>query len=464
MELKNDLLDVWDRDHFIHPLTALGSHERGESPTRIISTGDGVYVVDRNGQRILDGFAGLFCVNVGYGRTEIVDAMAEQARKLAYYIAYIGHSTEASITLAHMVAERTSEGLNHVYFGLGGSDANESNVKFVWYYNNVLGRPQKKKIISRWRAYHGATVMAGSLTGLGAFHKSFNLPLDSVRHTISPYYYRRPPELEELNEEEFAQYCADMLEKMILDEGPDTVAAFIGEPMLGTGGIVPPPKGYWPRIQTILRKYDVLLIVDEVATGFGRLGTMFGTTVYDLDPDLLTVAKGITSAYAPLSASIVHDRVWKVMTEGSDKLGPLLHGMTYSAHPVSAAAGVANLKLVDELGLVANAQAVGAYLLSALNDAFSNHPMVGEIRGEGMLSCIDLVKDRARREFFDPGQRVAQSVVAAMLESGVIARAMPQSDVVGFAPPLCLSCAEADIIVEAARRAVDKVAAQVDHA
>ena len=457
MEQRNDLLDEWDRDHFIHPLTPLGGHERGESPTRIVSSGSGVYIVDRNGRKLLDAFAGLFCVNVGYGRTEIAEAMAEQARKLAYYIAYIGHSTEASITLARMVAERTPAGLNHVYFGLGGSDANDTNVKFVWYYNNVLGRPKKKKIISRWRAYHGATVMAGSLTGLEAFHQAFNLPLDSVRHTVAPYYYRRPAELDTMSEEEFSQYCADRLETLIFDEGPDTVAAFIGEPMLGTGGIVPPPRGYWPRIQAVLKKYDVLLIIDEVATGFGRLGKMFATTVYDLDPDLLTVAKGITSAYAPLSASIVHDRIWKVMVQGSDRLGPLLHGTTYSAHPVTAAAGVANLKLVDELGLVANANATGEYLLSALRDALADHPMVGEVRGKGMLSSVELVEDRARRQFFDPRQRVAMSVVAAMEELGVVARAMPQSDVAGFAPPLCLTRAEADIIVGAARRAIDKV-------
>ncbi len=457
MQLTNDLLDKWDRDHFIHPLTPLGSMERGQFPTRIVSTGDGVYITDRNGKRILDAFAGLFCVNVGYGRKEIAEAMAEQAHKLAYYIAYIGHSTEASVTLAHMVAERTPPGLNHVYFGLGGSDANETNIKFVWYYNNLLGRPQKKKIISRWRAYHGATIMAGSLTGLAPFHQLFDLPLDTVRHTVAPYYYRRPPEQESLSEQDFSKYCAEMLEKLILDEGPDTVAAFIGEPLLGTGGIVPPPKGYWPAIQAVLKKYDVLLIVDEVATGFGRLGEMFGTTVYDLDPDLMTIAKGITSAYAPLSGTVVHDRVWKIMVEGSDKYGPLFHGTTYSAHPVSAAAGVANLKLLDELGLVANAKTTGVYLVSALREAFADHPNVGDIRGEGLLGCIELVKDRASRTFFDPEQKIAHSIVDTMLDMGVIARAMPQNDVVGFAPPLCLTRAEVDIIVATTRRAVDKV-------
>ena len=352
----------------------------------------------------------MFCVNVGYGRSEIADAIAEQAHKLAYSHAYLGNGTEASITLAHMIAERTPLGLNHVYFGLSGADANETNVKFAWYYNNVLGRPQKKKIISRWRAYHGASIMAGSLTGLPLFHKAFNLPLAEVRHTEAPYYYIRPRELDALSEEEFSQHCADKLESLILAEGPETVAAFIAEPMLGTGGIVPPPRGYWRHIQAVLKKHDVLFIADEVVTGFGRLGEMFGTTAYQLDPDLLSVAKGLTSAYAPLSASIVHDRIWKVMTDGSDKLGPFGHGSTYSAHPISVAAGIANLKLMDELDIVANARSTGSYLLSALSQALSDHPMVGEVRGHGMLTAVELVKDKQQRQLLEPERRVAASV------------------------------------------------------
>ena len=460
MELRNDVLDAWDRAHFIHPLGALGGHERGETANRILSTGQGVYVVDRNGRRALDAFAGLFCVNVGYGRTEIADAIAEQAHELAYSMAYLGHGTEASITLARMIAERTPDGLDHVYFGLTGSDANETAVKFVWYYNNALGRPRKKKIISRWRAYHGTSMLTGSLTGLPAYHEAFDLPVPRVRHTEAPYYYRRAPELEALGEEEFAQHCADKLEELIVAEGPETVAAFIGEPILGAGGIVPPPEGYWPRIQAILKKHDILFIVDEVATGFGRAGEMFGATVYDLDPDLVTGSKGITSAYAPLSATIVHDRVWKVMRDGSDEHGPLFHATTYSAHPVSAAAGVANLKLIDELDLVANTRSVGAYLLSTLVEALSDHPMVGEIRGQGLLISLELVKDREKRQFFELDRQVAQSVVATMFELGVIARPMPQSDVVGIAPPLCLTRAEADIIVDVTRKAVGRAAAK----
>lgn len=458
--MRNDVLDGWDRAHMVHPLSSLRAHEQGISPTKILSGGEGVFIIDRDGRRFLDGFAGLFCVNVGYGRSEIYEAMAKQAKELAYYMAYLGYGTEASITLAQMVAQRTPEGLNHIFFGLGGSDANETNVKIAWYYHRLRGQPQKRKIISRWRAYHGATIMSGSLTGLAGFHKSFGLPLDMVRHTEAPYYYRRPDELADLSEEQFARHCADELEKLIVAEGPDTIAAFIGEPLLGTGGIVPPPKGYWTHIQKILKKYDILLIVDEVATGFGRLGKMFGSSVYDLDPDLLTIAKGITSAYAPLSGSVIHDRVWSVLAGENAGMEPFMHGMTYTAHPVSAAAGVANLKLLDELNLVENAASMGAYFRSALDREFGEHPLVGEIRGEGLLLAIELVKDRASRTFFGPEKGMAGSVVKAMQDKGVIARAMPQSDVVGFAPPLCISRSEVDTIVEATKRSLNEVCAQ----
>ena len=217
--------------------------------------------------------------------------------------------------------------MSKVYFGLGGSDANETIVKLVWYYNNVLGRPQKKKIISRWRGYHGSGLMTGSLTGLALFHNAFDLPLAPVLHTEAPYYFRRADRA--MSEEAFSQHCADKLESMILEQGPDTVAAFIGEPVLGTGGIVPPPKGYWDKIQAVLRKYDILLIADEVVTGFGRLGSMFGSDHYGLKPDFITLAKGLTSAYAPLSGVVVSDRVWEGLEQGTDKLGAIGHGWPY---------------------------------------------------------------------------------------------------------------------------------------
>ena len=453
--LTNDQLGKWDRESFFHPSTHLGQFARGEAPQRIVTGGEGVYITDRDGNRLLDGFAGLYCVNVGYGRTQISEAIAKQAHELAYYHAYAGHGSEASITLAKMVMDRAPDHMARVYFGLGGSDANETNIKLVWYYNNILGRPEKKKIISRWRGYHGSGLMTGSLTGLELFHKKFDLPLAQVVHTEAPYYYRRPEGIE--TEAEFVAHCVAKLEELIAAEGADTIAAFIGEPVLGTGGIVPPPEGYWPAIQEVLDRHDILLIADEVVTGFGRLGSMFGSDHYGMKPDLITTAKGLTSAYAPLSATIVGQRMWDVLCQGTDEYGVLGHGWTYSAHPIGAAAGIANLQLIDELNLVQNAAETGRYLTETMRAALGDHAHVGEVRGEGMLCAVELVQDRDGRRFFDASEGKGAKVVSAMLERGVIARAMPQGDILGFAPPLCLSRAEADEIVSVTRDAVTSV-------
>jgi len=451
----NDQLAAWDREHFFHPSTHLASHARGETPSRIISGGEGVYIEDRDGRRLLDAFAGLYCVNAGYGRAEIAEAIADQARKLAYYHAYVGHGTEASITLAKMILDRAPANMSKVYFGLGGSDANETNVKLVWYYNNIRGLPEKKKIISRWRGYHGSGLITGSLTGLQMFHKKFDLPLEQVIHAEAPYYFRRADIGQ--SEAEFTAHCAAELEALIAREGPETIAAFIAEPALGTGGLVPPPAGYWEAIAPILAKHDILLIADEVVTGFGRLGSMWGSTHYGIEPDIITIAKGLTSAYAPLSGSIVSDKVWAVLEEGTDAMGPIGHGWTYSAHPIGAAAGIANLELVDRLGLVENAGRVGAYLKDALRTALGDHPRVGDIRGEGLLIAVEFVEDRDERRFFDPSAKIGATLAAALLKEGVIARAMPEGDILGFAPPLCLTEVEADRIVEATAQAVKTV-------
>ena len=430
--LTNDQLAKWDRENFFHPSTHLGQFARGEAPNRIITGGKGVYIQDRDDTKLLDAFAGLYCVNVGYGRPEIADAIAKQAQELAYYHAYVGHGTEASITLSKMILDRAPDHMSKVYFGLSGSDANETNIKLVWYYNNILGRPEKKKIISRWRGYHGSGLMTGSLTGLELFHKKFDLPLAQVIHTEAPYYLRR--EDAGMSEEEFSAHCAAKLEELILAEGPDTIAAFIGEPALGTGGLVPPPAGYWAAIQAVLKKYDILLIADEVVTGFGRLGSMFGSHHYDLKPDLITIAKGLTSAYAPLSGSIVGDDMWNVLMQGTDENGPIGHGWTYSAHPIGAAAGIANLELVDTLDLVDNASKTGADMKKMMQQALSGHKNVAEIRGEGLLIALELAEDPEKRKFFAPSQTVGAKIAGALLKRGVIARAMPQGDILGFAP------------------------------
>uniref|UniRef100_UPI001008CFCA aminotransferase class III-fold pyridoxal phosphate-dependent enzyme n=1 Tax=Tropicibacter alexandrii TaxID=2267683 RepID=UPI001008CFCA len=317
------------------------------------------------------------------------------------------------------------------------------------------GLPQKKKIISRWRGYHGSGLMTGSLTGLELFHKKFDLPLSQVIHTEAPYYFRRDDL--DLDEAGFVAHCVAELEALIAREGADTIAAFIGEPVLGTGGIVPPPAGYWAAIQEVLARHDILLIADEVVTGFGRLGSMFGSEHYGLKPDLITIAKGLTSAYAPLSGSIVSDKMWAVLEQGTDENGPIGHGWTYSAHPIGAAAGVANLKLIDALGLVDAAGEIGGYFNAAMRDAVGGHVNVGEVRGEGMICAVEFVKGREGRVFFDASEKVGPRVAAALLERGVIARAMPQGDILGFAPPFCLTRAEADEVVGKTAQAVKEV-------
>jgi L-2,4-diaminobutyrate transaminase len=450
----NDELAAWDRDNLLHPTTHTANHARGSVPGRIITGGDGVYITDRDGNRFLDAFAALYCVNAGYGRTEIADAMSKQAHELAYFHAFAGHGNTPAITLAKMVMDRAPDHMARVYFGLSGSDANETNVKLAWHYNILRGKPEKRKIISRWRAYHGSGLVSGSLTGLAAYHARFHLPLDGFLHTHCPHYLRRPDL--DMSEAQFLDFLIAELEEMITREGPDTIAAFFGEPAMGTGGLIPPPEGYWARVQQVLDRHDILLIADEVVTGFGRTGAMFGSDLYGLHPDFMTIAKGLTSAYAPLSGSIISQRVFDVLMQGSDDFGALAHGWTYSAHPVGAAAGIATLKLVDRLGLVDNARDTGPYLKQALSDAVGDHPNVAEIRGVGLMVAVEFMDIPAARTEF-PAMTVGPKISDAMMRAGVVARAMPEGNIVGFAPPLCITRDEVDIVADALREAVREV-------
>ncbi len=448
-------LSAIDRAHVFHPSTHLAQFSRGESPNRIIAGGGGMYITDTEGNESLDGFAGLYCVNIGYGRTEIADAIHEQAQKIAYYHAYVGHSNEQIIRLSQRIVESAGMDMRTVYYGMSGSDANETNIKLVWYYNNVLGRPRKKKIISRQRGYHGSGIMTGSLTGLDVFQNHFDLPQPLVLHTICPHHYRNGKDGE--SETEFSARCAGELEELILKEDPDTVAAFIGEPVMGTGGIIPPPEGYWAAIQEVLKKYDILLIADEVVTAFGRTGSYFGSHLYAIRPDLITIAKGLTSAYLPLSGVIVGNRVWKVLEQGTDEFGALGHGWTYSAHPLCAAAANATLDIVEKENLTANAKEVGTYFQQQLHEAFSDHPMVGEVRGVGLMAALEFTADKNTRAPFEQKQAVGPAVSAACAREGLIARAMPHGDILGFAPPLIVTEQDIDTIIDKTKTAVDTV-------
>jgi L-2,4-diaminobutyrate transaminase len=379
MTLVTDDLDAWDRAHLLHPTTHTAQHARGGLPGRIITGGQGCTITDHDGRSCLDAFAAPHCVNAGYGRTEIAEAMAEQAHKLAFFHGFAGHGNEPAIRLAKMVMGRAPSPMAKVRFGLSGSDANETNVKLARHCNILRGQPQRRKIISRWRGYHGSGLVSWSMTGLKAYHARFHLPLPGLLHTEPACCLRRPDP--DMTEAEFADHLIRALETLIETEGPETIAAFVGEPVMGTGGLIPPPAGDWPRVQALLDRHDILLIANEVVTGFGRTGAMFASPALGMRPDFISIAKGLTSAYAPLSGAIIARRVHDVLLQGADDFGPPAHGWTYSAHPVSAAAVIATLDLVDRPDLVGHAARMGPVLLAALRDAVGGHPNLAEVRG-----------------------------------------------------------------------------------
>ena len=363
-------LQSTDRETVFHPSTHASDHAHGKVPVNIIQSGNGIYIKNQQGTELLDAFAGLYCVNVGYGRTEIADAIYEQAKKLAYYHTYVGHSNEAIIELSRRIIDWAPDGMRKVYYGLPVLMQTKRKSSWCVIIRIFWAISPKRKLISRDRGYHGSSIAAGSLTGLNLFHQAFDLPIDDILHTLAPHFYRNAED--GMSETEFSQHCADELEKMILAEGPETVGAFIGEPVMGTGGLIPPPEGYWDAVQKVLRKYEVLLIADEVVCGFGRVGTPFGSHLYDMRPDLITIAKGLTSAYLPLSGVIVGERVWEVIERGSEELGPMGHGWTYSGHPLGAAAALSNLDILEREKLTENARETGSYLQESLKNTFEN--------------------------------------------------------------------------------------------
>jgi L-2,4-diaminobutyrate transaminase len=443
-----------DRRFVFHPFTQLDQHDGSSAP--MIVGGHGVTLEASDGRSYLDAMAGLWCVNIGYGRDEIGAALHAEAGRLGYYHAFSSMATDRPAELAERILSNYPIPMSKVFFGNSGSDANDTQVKLVWYYNNVLGRSRKKKIISRQRGYHGVTVLTAGLTGLPALHKGFDLPLPMIRHAAAPH--RLWEGLEGESEDEFSVRLADELERMIVAEGPDTVAAFIAEPVQGAGGVIVPPRSYFERVQEVLRAYDVLLIADEVITGFGRLGSWFGADRFSMQPDLVTVAKGLTSGYVPLSGCLVSERVWSVLVEGSAALGPFGHGYTYSAHPLGAAAALANLDIIEREGLVEQAASRGAYLQERLRRAFAGHPLVAEVRGLGLIAAVEFGRDGRP---FEPELRVGPRVYARALELGLITRALPAADTIAFSPPFVVTEGELDEMIDRAQRAVDHVAAEL---
>lgn len=445
-----------DRAYFFHPFTNAERHEI-TGPLTIVS-GKGSTITDVDGRDYLDALGGLWCVNIGYGNEEMAEAIGRQAAKLAYYHTFASMGNEPVALLSERLIKMAPGNMSKAFFGNSGSDANDTQVKLVWYYNNVLGRTEKKKIISCQRGYHGVTIMSASLCGLPGMHAGFDLPLPMIRYARSPYalWEKQPGQ----SDAEFVATLAADLEQLILTEGPETVGAFIAEPVQAAGGVIVPPQTYFPAIQEVLRKYDVLMIADEVVCGFGRTGYTFGSNAFGIEPDLMTVAKGITSAYVPLSAVLVSEPVWDVITSGSEKYGVFSHGYTYSAHPLAASAAMTNLDIIERDRLTERAGTLGAYLHKRLHAEFDEHPLVAEVRGFGLLGAVEFVASTNPLTHFDPVGSFAAGVVARSRELGVITRALPSADTVSFSPPFVVTEDEIDRMTSGVRQAVDAVAAK----
>ncbi len=438
-----------DAAHHLHPFTdtkALAT----EGGSRIITKAEGVWLTDSDGNRILDGMAGLWCVNLGYGRKELAQAAYDQMLELPYYNTFFKTATPASVELSEKLAKITPEGLDHVFYGSSGSDANDTIVRMVRHFWNLAGKPSKKIFISRQNAYHGSTMAAASLGGMAAMHGQADLPLPGFEHVMQPYWYDLGGDL---TPDELGLKAAEALENRILVLGAQNVAAFIGEPVQGAGGVIIPPESYWPKVQEICRKYDILLIADEVICGFGRTGNWFGCETFDIQPDIMPLAKGISSGYLPLSAVMVGARVAGTLIEDG---GEFFHGFTYSGHPVCCAVALENIRLMEEEKIVDQVRNdTGPYLQAQLQ-TLADHPLVGEVRGVGFLGAIELVKDKAKRErFSDLGTTGALCRDYAM-GNGLVMRAV--GDTLVTSPPLIMTRDEIDELVKRARQTLDLTA------
>ncbi len=458
---RNYPLEDIDRETLFHPNTSIADHMK-KGP-HIMLEARGVRVRDRQGRELIDCGAGLWCVNIGYGRKEMAEAAKRAIENLAYYHIFAGSSNEPIIRLAERVLgllhAAGAPQLSKVFFGSGGSDANDTNVKLVRYYNNLRGKPEKKKFISRHGAYHGLTCASGSLTGISVFHKAFDLPLPGMLHTSCPHYFRFANAGE--SEAAFTARMLADLEALIAHEGAETIAAFIAEPIMGTGGVLLPPRGYFEQLEQLLAKHDILFIADEVITGFGRTGQWFATGTLRLKPDIVTLAKGITSAYFPLSASVISEKIWTVLKEASPVSGPVMHGFTYSGHPVAGALGLVNIDILEREGLPQQAAEVGAYLLSLLRERVGSNPYVGEVRGIGQMLAVEFIADKASRRFFAPQTAPHRLVAAKALEQGVLTRPLPFVEVNSFSPPLCMTRSEAEEAVARYGKALDAATAEL---
>jgi 4-aminobutyrate--pyruvate transaminase len=444
-----------DIAYHVHGYTNLKAHE--EKGPMVIDRGAGIRVFDDAGKSYIEGLSGLWCVSLGYGEQRLIDAATEAMSKLAYYHGFNHRSSDVVIDLAEKLVSIAPGRLSKVLFANSGSEATDLAVKLIWYYHNAIGKPEKKKIISRIRGYHGVTVASASLTGLPHLHSDFDLPIDRILHTTAPHYYREGNEGE--SEEEFATRCAEDLEKMILDEGPETVAAMFCEPVMGAGGVIIPPKTYYPKIQAVLKKYDVLLVADEIINGFGRTGNMWGSETFDLDPDFLSCAKQLSSAYLPISALMISDRVYEALVSQSEKLGMFGHGSTYGGHPVAAAVALETLKIYEERDIVGHVRNVMGHFQDRMA-ALGEHPLIGQARACGLMGALEVMKNKDTKTPFEVSEKVGAYVEGRCLENGLIIRAI--GDNLAFCPPLITTDAEIDEIFDITQKSLDEAEAWVE--
>jgi len=450
-------IEARDARVHMHPYTDARALQQN-GPT-VMAKGEGVHVWDTNGKKYIEAMAGLWSVGVGFSEPRLVEAAAKQMAELPYYHTFAMRSHTPAIELAEKLVEiapKLDNPISKVFFTNSGSEANDTVVKMIWYRANAMGQPHRKKIISRIKGYHGITIASGSMTGLPANHGSFDLPLPGFLHTGSPHYWREGADGE--SEEAFSKRRAQELEEMILAEGPDTIAAFIGEPVMGAGGVIVPPKGYWAEIQKVLKKYDILLIADEVINGLGRTGNMWGSETCEMQPDIMVTSKQLSSSYLPISAIMLNDKVFEPIADESNRIGTFGHGFTGGGHPVAAAVAVENLKIIEERNLLGNVREVGPYMQEKLG-ALTAHPLVGEKRGIGLIAALELVTDKQAKTAFEKPGALGAKVGAAVFEAGVISRNM--GDALAFCPPMIITRGQVDEFVGKVEGALDKVAGEL---
>ena len=445
---RNDSLAARDVATLLHPYTNLRAHE--QAGPLVITGGDGIYVTDEGGNRYIEGLAGLWCASLGFSERRLAEAATAQLNRLPFYHLFGGKSHDRAIELAEQLLALAPVPMARVFFANSGSEAVDTAIKLVWYVNNARGRPRKKKIIGRQKGYHGVTIASASLTALPNNQRSFDLPLPGFLVTDCPHHYRFADPGE--SEEQFATRLAANLEALILREGPETIAAFIAEPVQGAGGVIVPPPGYFEKVQAVLKRHDVLLIADEVITGFCRTGALFGSETFGLKPDIMTMAKALTSGYQPLSAVMIAPHLYDAIADESARIGTFGHGFTYSAHPVPAAVALETLRIYQERDILGHVRAMTPLLQQGLR-RFAEHPLVGEVRGVGLIAGIELVADRATKAPFEPPGRAGALAMREAQARGLILRAL--GDTLAICPPLIIQPAEIAALLERLGGALD---------